>query len=306
MRSPLCAGSRKAFTLIELMVVVAIIALLIAILLPSLAKAREQAYQVKCASNMKNIWNGIFYYAEDKGNGNGYLTQMSNQYATGGNQLYPGAFWAFQITPYVDIKRSKAGSREGLLRCPADETPNYRYINAGLGQEGMIGMRLTAIPAPVVQKAQLDAQAAMGGTKLHAEPISYSGSCDARGKNRTWVRVTPGGMVFTLMHDPPPKLADLPKPYCYPVLTETSENYRGGKGCFRWAHIIGSAGSDPSFRRHYGGTSISSNGVNWLFADGHVQWHSASYAKTQLVCCIGYDTVIVAEDAAIERHCKRQ
>ena len=89
---------RKAFTLVELMVVVAIIALLISILLPSLAKAREQAYQVKCASNLSSIWKGIFYYAENKDDGNGYLVQLSNQYAEpGSRQLYPGAFWAFQI-----------------------------------------------------------------------------------------------------------------------------------------------------------------------------------------------------------------
>ena len=154
-----------------------------------------------------------------------------------------------------------------------------------------------------------DALAVTGTRALHIEPISYSGSCDARSKNRTWV-VTKGNsmlkMTSILRHDPPPKLADLPKPYCYPILTETSESYRGGKGCFRWAHIISSAGSDSSFRRHYGGTSLSSNGVNWLFADGHVQWHSAAYAKNQLVCCIGYDSTVVAEDATIESNCKRQ
>ncbi len=54
----------SAFTLIELLVVVAIIALLIAVLLPSLSRARAQAKLAVCASNMRQVGLAVHLYAE--------------------------------------------------------------------------------------------------------------------------------------------------------------------------------------------------------------------------------------------------
>lgn len=63
----------RAFTLIELLVVVSIIALLISILLPSLKKARDQAKDTACRSNMHQLGLAVGYYTQDN---NDYLPWM--------------------------------------------------------------------------------------------------------------------------------------------------------------------------------------------------------------------------------------
>jgi len=76
---------KSGFTLIELLVVVAIIALLIAILLPSLGRAREKAKLTQCLSNLKQLGLATFMY---QGENNGF-------YPCGGHSKQETNDWVF-------------------------------------------------------------------------------------------------------------------------------------------------------------------------------------------------------------------
>ena len=101
------------FTLIELLVVVAIIAVLVAILLPSLQRARSMARQVTCLSNMRNFAMGAQMYSQDN---NGKMLPMN---AGPGIENY----WTTLIAPYVGGKREENTSTPtfnlNIRRCPS-------------------------------------------------------------------------------------------------------------------------------------------------------------------------------------------
>ncbi len=89
--------SKKGFTLIELLVVIAIIALLLAILVPSLNKAKEKAREVICRVHLKGIGLGLTIYIDE--NNNKVYPNVPNRflwYDSAGNYLrpdHPDAYW---------------------------------------------------------------------------------------------------------------------------------------------------------------------------------------------------------------------
>lgn len=56
---------KTAFTLVELLVVIGIIAILIAVLMPALARVRDQANGVKCSANLRTMMTGALMFAQD-------------------------------------------------------------------------------------------------------------------------------------------------------------------------------------------------------------------------------------------------
>ena len=71
---------RGGFTLVELLVVIGIIALLIAILLPALSRARESANMVKCMATLRNMGQAAQLHATDH---HGYMPLLGSLYSVG-------------------------------------------------------------------------------------------------------------------------------------------------------------------------------------------------------------------------------
>jgi len=112
----------KGFTLIELLVVIAIIALLMAILMPALAKVRNKAKAAVCMSNLKQ-WGAIFHmYTED-------------------NDSYFQTGWTIQSTPgdrWFDLFRPYYGDNNDILFCPMAPASNCQRNGKGdwTGEQG--------------------------------------------------------------------------------------------------------------------------------------------------------------------------
>jgi prepilin-type N-terminal cleavage/methylation domain-containing protein/prepilin-type processing-associated H-X9-DG protein len=112
-------SKRRGFTLVELLVVIGIIAVLIAMLLPALSKAKEQANRVACQSNLKQLGIALSLYTSDY---KGWFP------ACGANVVAEDwIHWqrARQIDQGSIVKYFGKKFSPGVYRCPSDDVTTH-------------------------------------------------------------------------------------------------------------------------------------------------------------------------------------
>jgi prepilin-type processing-associated H-X9-DG protein len=147
-------SSKRAFRLVELLVVIGIIAVLISILLPALGRARKQANMVSCQSNLKQIGQVITIYLNENRQtmpnainydfdypGTGFPTAGKlNNPATSTGPVYLQQFLERALPPARPANGTDKGKVNQIWRCPE---VNPGSAGAPIGPDGLPWVAMT-------------------------------------------------------------------------------------------------------------------------------------------------------------------
>ena len=236
---------RRAFTLIELLGVIAVLGLLAALLLPALTRGKGHAERALCASNLRQWGIALGAYAVDCRN---YFPD--NRDGKGGPSwcgITVQNFWTNYLVPLV---RSDEINKTHVLFCPTEKWHRAADLAPQVGQDGQLAVGYLLLP---------HRDPAAAGNARHG--FDY----DAAGL-RGWVEKQQPGGEFAKA----------------PVAMDEMQALQTGTGNppalrSQWFGMLG-MGAAPLHRLPFSSHIRASGqpvGGNFLFEDGHVRWYES-------------------------------
>jgi prepilin-type N-terminal cleavage/methylation domain-containing protein len=234
----------RAFTLVELLIVVAVVGILAALLLPALAKSKAKAERATCLSNLRQWGVAIALYA-----GENHNSFPDNRDGSGlswcGNSIQ--MFWTNYLVPLV-ITSAELDKKFHVLFCPTEKWHRAANLltNRGYGTELSVGYFYLPARDPG-----------------YSNNVSHQFNYDAAGLNG-WVTRRQLGGEFAKA----------------PIAMDQKQGLRkigGAPDELQWFGTLG-LGPNPTQSIPYS-NHIQRNGEslggNFLFEDGHVTWFAS-------------------------------
>ena len=234
----------RAFTLVELLVVVGIIALLIAILMPALGKAREQANRIKCAANLRAMGQALTMYVQQ-------------------SRYYPGGMGTQGMIDHFAIwptrLRALLNGDQKVFHCPSRDAEFEWSASGG-----------PAVASADVATPLLSMFGYVPGEPLLRPNQRFSYSYNLWGDGTTTSLPTEkqrglGGTVSAPGRDP--RFREMAASRIRAAAEMVAIVDSNGDGNLDFG-TIPYRGTEPG----YPGT-VHGGGANVLFCDGHVQWY---------------------------------
>jgi prepilin-type N-terminal cleavage/methylation domain-containing protein/prepilin-type processing-associated H-X9-DG protein len=256
----------RAFTLVELLVVVAIIAVLVALLMPALGRAKKDAIAVSCLSNQRQVANAVGAYTSEYGQ---ILTvERDLDIAGAGYEIIP---WAAFLCPPDPASYSDSRpwfpansavylSNRAVVRCPAQTAPSTGWpsLQSSYAMQHSPSFNFPTAYQPIIRYENVYVGGGTSGTQV----VATSGTSSGTVHNQGVVNGNTIGGYYLFM-------PGILRPSNFILLTDAQhQGASGGQQC-TFADESGS-GSLPWM--------LHNNKLNAMYADGHAETISAVQA----------------------------
>jgi prepilin-type processing-associated H-X9-DG protein/prepilin-type N-terminal cleavage/methylation domain-containing protein len=280
---------RRGLSLVEVLVVIAIIAVLIGLLLPGIQKVREAAARAACQNHLKQLGLGLHHHHDDHGK----FPQAYNEYW---NFTKPDDFpqapdprprksWANLILPYIEkdnVERTGTVAAQAqiieLFACPTDDRSrtasdggNFKNLGNRFGMTWYLAVEgQEYLLGDSVNYLSLDLDGAREGVLYRSSDVRL-------------VQITDGTSQTVMLGERPPSPApDLEwgwwawSAYDSALAITERRNYIY-PGCPSPVTYQPGSLTDRCSTHHF--WSLHPGGANWLYADGHVTFLRYEAAK---------------------------